>query len=148
MSAVRIGGEKLRIDQPWLLESGATIALKATGRILYDPNGAFDGMEEERRVEDVFSYSISNSEGGFAMETVKVTVSGDRGFDTIETAVEGGLEVEGIFDSLFGTMATLQPNGAFTYFENAPFDVMDAKQIDIGEEEGISGGDVTINFIQ
>ena len=49
MSAVRIGGEKLRIDQPWLLESGATIALKATGRILYDPNGAFDGLEEGRR---------------------------------------------------------------------------------------------------
>ena len=82
------------------------------------------------------------------MEAVKVTVSGDRGFDTIETAVEGELEVEGIFDSLFGTMATLQPNGAITYFESAPFDAMDAKQIDIGEEEGISGGDVTINFIQ
>lgn len=65
------------------LPSGALLRINTDGTFTYDPNGAFDGLAPGATVEDSFTYTLNDDQGGTDIGTVTVTVTGADGDDTI-----------------------------------------------------------------
>lgn len=58
------------------LASGAVVAFGADGAIVYDPNGAFDGLYDGQEASDSFVYTVSDGRGGETEGAVNVTILG------------------------------------------------------------------------
>ena len=54
----------------------------------YDPNGAFDYLDDGQSATDTFSYTITDGEGGFATATVTVTIAGTTAPVPVISAVQ------------------------------------------------------------
>ena len=55
---------------------GAALSIEADGTILYEPVGRFDFLQFDESLEDTFTYTVSDANGGMATATVTVTVIG------------------------------------------------------------------------
>ena len=58
------------------LASGALVRFEASGRFVYDPDGAFDGLAVGAVAMDGFDYTAADPEGAFDIGHVSVTVTG------------------------------------------------------------------------
>ncbi|MEO1205509.1 MAG: Ig-like domain-containing protein [Pseudomonadota bacterium] len=71
-----IDGQSAIVDTPVALASGGTAALLATNQISYDPNGAFESLNDGDTATDSFTYTIIDDGGGEATATVFLTING------------------------------------------------------------------------
>lgn len=52
------------------------VTLNGDGTLTYDPNGAFEGLNDGQTATDVFSYTVSDGNGGSSTTTVQINISG------------------------------------------------------------------------
>ena len=76
LTVVQVNGANASVGQEITLSSGALLRVNANGTFDYDPNGAFDGLNDGQSDEDSFTYRISDGEGGFDDATVTINISG------------------------------------------------------------------------
>ncbi len=76
LSVTAVNGALENVGSQIVLASGALLTLSASGDYLYDPNGAFDALEDGQSASDAFTYTISDGQGGSATASVSVTISG------------------------------------------------------------------------
>ena len=129
---------------PITLASGAVVNFTADGNVTYDPNGAFDALNEGQTAIDIFTYSISDGRGGVAEATATVTIAGAGGMPTattvlvdFDTAVQTSPTTvtddgfvfadanlaDGSATSLGGSMTVTAADGDMFDFENGIFNV-------------------------
>ncbi|MEM9147014.1 MAG: Ig-like domain-containing protein [Pseudomonadota bacterium] len=70
-----VDGQPVQPGEAVALASGASVALTAEGRLLYDPNAAFDGLGAGQTGADAFSYTLGGA-AGQDTATVAVMVDG------------------------------------------------------------------------
>ncbi len=58
------------------LVSGATVTLNVDGSYSYDPNGAWEGLDDGETDTDTFEYTVDTGDGLTQTETVTVTIDG------------------------------------------------------------------------
>ena len=73
---VEVEGQTFTPGQPITLASGAIVRPEPDGSVLYDPNGAFDGLNVGQQATDTFTYTVSDGFGGTDTATVTVTIDG------------------------------------------------------------------------
>ncbi len=80
---IQINGETARTGDVITLASGALLTVDRDGTLVYDPNGAFDDLFDRLTEDDVFSYTLRDSEGAIAtgIVTVEITGEGELPFD-------------------------------------------------------------------
>ncbi len=66
------------------LASGARVTMLADGTYTYDPNGAYESLNNGQSAADSFSYQVSDGQGGSATGAVNVTVSGSNDAATVQ----------------------------------------------------------------
>ncbi|MCV0427154.1 MAG: cadherin-like domain-containing protein [Roseibium sp.] len=76
LTIVQVNGVATSVGQQITLSSGALLTVNANGTFDYDPNGAFDGLNDEQSDQDSFTYRISDGEGGFDDATVTIDIDG------------------------------------------------------------------------
>ncbi|QDV19361.1 sulfur oxidation protein SoxZ [Gimesia panareensis] len=64
------------VGSQFALGSGALLTVNADGTFSYDPNGAFEGLENSENATDSFTYTIDDGHGGTDTATVTVTITG------------------------------------------------------------------------
>ncbi|MES0808112.1 Ig-like domain-containing protein [Roseibium sp. SCPC15] len=133
LTIVEVNGSNVAVGQQITLPSGALLTVNADGTFDYDPNGAFDGLNDGQSDEDSFTYRISDGEGGFDEATVTIDIDGvtppapdpDPQPDTNVT-----IDFEGL------------PNGAYAGEAGLDFsgiEVVSTSQVD-GSKAGLSNG--------
>ncbi len=60
------------------LPSGALLVMQANGTYTYDPNSAFNGLSVNQTATDSFTYQVSDGQGGYALATVSITITGQN----------------------------------------------------------------------
>ena len=60
------------------LPSGAQLVMAADGTYTYDPHGAFNGLPQGQTAADSFTYLIADGQGGTALATVSITITGEN----------------------------------------------------------------------
>jgi VCBS repeat-containing protein len=81
------------------LNSGAVVTLNLDGTVSYDPSGAFDALENGQSQTDVFSYTVSDGQGGEASANAAVTVNG---VSPVLVATDMVIDFEGASGSYLG----------------------------------------------
>lgn len=71
-----VNGAAAAVGATVALSSGALVTVGADGSYAYDPNGAFDWLDEGETAGDAFVYEIADGNGGFAAATVDITITG------------------------------------------------------------------------
>ncbi len=96
LSTVAINGNAVANGSQYTLPSGAVVTLNSDGTFDYDPNGAFDGLTTGAPVQDTFTYTVDDGEGGSDVATVTVDITGandapviDHGFASIDFGFNG-----------------------------------------------------------
>lgn len=79
ISVLGVNGDTGAVGSEISLDSGALLTLRADGTFDYDPNGAFGDLNDGESALDVFTYSISDGNGGIASSTASITVAGVGG---------------------------------------------------------------------
>ena len=69
------GGAALPNDEV-ALPSGAIVRFDASGTLVYDPNGQFDGLLTGQSATDTFTYTVFDGLDGTSTATVTVTIDG------------------------------------------------------------------------
>ena len=69
-----INGELL--TGPVALESGAQVLVNPDGSVVYDPLGAFESLGAGETATDSFEYTVSDDQGGEAIATVEIALTG------------------------------------------------------------------------
>ncbi|MEM6743518.1 MAG: Ig-like domain-containing protein, partial [Pseudomonadota bacterium] len=72
LSIVTVDGQEIVPGEPVALASGALVTLQPDGRLVYDPNGAFEALGAGAEVLDVFGYEVFD---GFASDAAEVSVA-------------------------------------------------------------------------
>ena len=76
LTVTEVNGEAGDVGVEIDLPSGAKLTLNDDGSFDYDPNGAFDGLNDGESDTDSFTYTIDDGEDGTDSATVTVTVEG------------------------------------------------------------------------
>ena len=77
LMVVEVNADPANIGSPIRLPSGALLTLNDDGTFVYNPNGAFDSLDEgDEAAIDTFSYTVSDDFGGFDTATVTITIDG------------------------------------------------------------------------
>jgi ELWxxDGT repeat protein/VCBS repeat-containing protein len=84
LSVVAVNGNAGAVGTALPLPSGARVTMSANGTYQYDPNGAFDGLDEGESQIDTFSYTVSDGAGGQDVVEVSITVEGVGGGEPSE----------------------------------------------------------------
>lgn len=79
LSVTAINGDSAGVGNTVTLASGARVTLNADGTYDYDPNGAFDALNDGESAQDSFSYQITDNNGAVSSATVDITVNGIGG---------------------------------------------------------------------
>lgn len=95
-----VNGDDTVVGQEIVLDSGALLTLNADGTFAYDPNGAFNALNDGETATDSFTYQVSDGNGGFDTATVTLTIEGIGGGDT---GPEDGEDHFGTFSNKKGT---------------------------------------------
>ncbi|MEM8944978.1 MAG: malectin domain-containing carbohydrate-binding protein [Planctomycetota bacterium] len=85
------------VEQLLALESGATVMVWADGTFIYDPNGAFDHLDEEEIAFDRFYYAVTDSHD---VNSAAVTIAITGSIDSLEGMTL--LAVDATADATFG----------------------------------------------
>jgi hypothetical protein len=100
---VEIEGVAAVVDSPVALSSGATATLLSDGTISYNPNGAFESLNNGESDSDSFTYTIADDDGAEASATVSVDIAGvtddtggGPGTNPVTASLVAAFEVEGI----------------------------------------------------
>lgn len=72
-----VNGAAGNVGGPVTLASGALLQVNADGTFVYNPNGAFDGLDAGEIATDSFTYVASDGEAASAPATVTITVNGE-----------------------------------------------------------------------
>ncbi len=75
-AVVRINGLNATVGSPITLTSGATATLLADRTIRYNPNRAFESLNDSDSGSDSFTYTIADDGGALASATVSLTING------------------------------------------------------------------------
>jgi len=86
------------------LSSGATVNLAAGGEYIYNPNGAWQTLNEGESATDTFTYTVSDGNGATDTATVYVTVKGENdgppvANDDTDGTLESGLAAGNVIDN-------------------------------------------------
>ncbi|MCW8915727.1 MAG: cadherin-like domain-containing protein [Magnetovibrio sp.] len=76
ISVTAVDGDSAGVGNTVTLASGAMVALNVDGTYDYDPNGAFDDLNEGESAQDSFTYQITDNNGAVSTATVDITVNG------------------------------------------------------------------------
>jgi VCBS repeat-containing protein len=76
LTVTAVNGSPANVGAQFALASGALLTVLASGAAAYDPNGAFEGLDDGETGSDSFSYTLSDGQGGTDTATVSVTISG------------------------------------------------------------------------
>ncbi|XDA98360.1 Ig-like domain-containing protein [Sulfitobacter sp. LCG007] len=76
LTLTRVGGQAISLGNPVTLMSGAIVSLLPNGALSYDPNGAFESLGTDETASDIFSYTVSDGQGGITDGTLSVTIEG------------------------------------------------------------------------
>ena len=68
------------------LGSGAIVTMNGDGTFDYDPNGAFDALNDGETAEDAFTYTLSDGNGGSDVATARITITGASAAQTGSSA--------------------------------------------------------------
>ena len=79
LSVLAVNGDAEAVGSGITLESGALLTLRTDGTYDYNPNGAFDHLNDGESALDTFTYSIADGNGGTASTTVSITIDGIGG---------------------------------------------------------------------
>ncbi|MEW8118199.1 MAG: Ig-like domain-containing protein [Candidatus Thiodiazotropha sp.] len=71
---------------PVTLVSGAQVTFQSNGSYTYNTNGQFDGLGAGSVMLDIFTYQISDGNGGFDSATVTITINGSNNTPAITSA--------------------------------------------------------------
>jgi Ca2+-binding RTX toxin-like protein len=77
LSVSAVNGVGANVGTQITLPSGALLTLNADGTYTYDPNGAFDSLNEGQSTNDAFSYTVTDGKGGLATASVSIRINGD-----------------------------------------------------------------------
>ena len=78
-----------------------TVTDPSTGDFTYNPNGAFEGLDEGDTATETFTYTVDDGNGGSDTETVTVTINGVNDAPVIDSAAadaEGDVKEAGTKD--------------------------------------------------
>jgi hypothetical protein len=76
ISVSSINGDSGSVGTQVTLDSGALLTLNADGTYSYDPNGAFDHLNDGETAVDSFTYAITDDHDATASTTVEITIEG------------------------------------------------------------------------
>jgi large repetitive protein len=76
VSSALWNGMPVVIGTPFTLPNGAVLILNADGSYSFDPKSAYNGLDITETATEVFSYTISDGEGGFSTATLTLTIDG------------------------------------------------------------------------
>ena len=79
LTVTQVNGSAANIGSQITLASGALLILNSNGTFDYDPNGAFDSLNDGETDTDTFSYTISDGNGGSDTASVTITIQGVTG---------------------------------------------------------------------
>jgi VCBS repeat-containing protein len=90
-TVTKVDGASGGVGNQIALASGARVTVEAGGTFAYDPNGAFDGLDDGETGKDSFTYTITDTNGASDTATATVEISGRA-----ETTVALSLSPESI----------------------------------------------------
>ena len=101
-----INGNSNNIGNQITLASGVTLTLNSNGTFNYNPNSAFDELNQDETATDNFSYTISDGRGGTDTAVVTITINGIGSSNTIigtkGNDILNGTAGNDIFNSIAG----------------------------------------------
>lgn len=71
-----VNGTAASVGTQITLASGALLTLNANGGYTYDPNGKFESLAQGATTTDSFNYTVSDGNGGTAIATTTITITG------------------------------------------------------------------------
>ncbi|WP_197998444.1 tandem-95 repeat protein, partial [Gimesia aquarii] len=71
-----VNGIAANVSSLITLASGALLTLNHDGTFVYDPNGSFDSLSAGVSASDLFSYTITDNQGGTDTATVSIIING------------------------------------------------------------------------
>jgi len=152
-------GQPLTLDGIDTRATQGSVAPAGGGRVTYDPDGAFDFLEDGETATDSFAYTVSDPDGNTATALVTVTVEGVTPPPTATTVIDspgiydaavagetfglrvdnGGVSGGAITNPDFGgtaTIANFDPADDALLFLNEPGSTVTAAQIE--SEAGVA----------
>ncbi|MCA9247755.1 MAG: tandem-95 repeat protein, partial [Planctomycetales bacterium] len=138
----QVNGEAANVGSAVTTGKGALITLNADGSFSYDPNGAFESLDDGEQDTDTFTYEVSDVNGATDTATVTVTVTGvndapvavdDLEIATTDEDTEVTINAPGVLandsdpegdaisvvssdtTSTMGATVTVNADGSFTY---------------------------------
>ncbi|WP_299490863.1 DUF4347 domain-containing protein, partial [Acaryochloris sp. IP29b_bin.137] len=99
LSVSAVNGEAANVDQQITLASGALLTVNADGSYDYNPNGAFDALNDGETATDSFEYTVTDgnqvSEGVFNEDTgtVNITINGVGAANSAPDAVDDSFTI-------------------------------------------------------
>ena len=148
------------VGSQFVLASGALLLLNADGSYAYDPNGAFDSLAAGASTTDIFTYEISDGNGGTDTATVTVAIDGVNDEPDAQGYVSLAIEETPVYttpmindtdpegDPLHIVSFTQGAHGTVTYDDNGtPGDLTDDLLVYTGETDffGTDSFDYTIS---
>ena len=100
LSIVAVNGNAFVFGTPITLPSGARVTVNADGSYAYDPNGAFEGLNEGEADTDSFTYTIDDGQGGQASAAVTIDIAGRDDGPILGTPDEDTLDGTGGNDDI------------------------------------------------
>lgn len=76
LTIVQLNGSSIGVDQEITIGSGALLTLNSDGTFAYDPNGAFEFLNDDESNTDTFTYTVDDSNGNQETATVNITING------------------------------------------------------------------------
>ena len=76
LSIAAVNEQATNVGSQISLASGALLTVDPTGTFAYDPNGAFDGLNQGEFTTDSFTYIASDGSDASNMATVTITING------------------------------------------------------------------------
>ena len=100
LSIVAVNGNAFVFGTPVTLASGARVTVNAVGSYAFDPNGAFEALNEGEADTDSFTYTIDDGQGGQASATVTIDINGRDDGPILGTPDEDTLDGTGSDDDI------------------------------------------------
>ncbi|MEL7015973.1 MAG: Ig-like domain-containing protein, partial [Pseudomonadota bacterium] len=106
LSVTQINGDDVTNGNQITLDSGASLTIRTDGTFDYDPNGAFDFLDDGETGTDSFTYTISDGQGGTDTATVTITIRGDTALLALDTDGDTVADVDDVDDDNDGILDT------------------------------------------
>lgn len=113
-AVTEINGVTISSGETITLQNGARLTISGTGSFTYDPNGAFEGIDQGETGTGTFTYTIDDGNGGTDTALTTVSVAGFNNAPTISvgtTTVQEG----STGNALTAGMAITDVDGEFLF---------------------------------